>query len=167
MHATYIHLYMCTIHECGHLGGRQQTPCARTATHRNALQRAATQHIATHCNAVPYIYGIHNRRLSRRKTTNSLCMHCNVLLNAAQVCCCSVLQYVAVGCSGLQCMAHVSATILVQHVRLFLLQLTAAHCSTLQHTASHCITLQHTAAHCSTLQHTATHCNTLQHTATH
>ena len=75
--------------------------------------------------------------------------------------CCSVLQYVAVRCSVLQCVAiAIAGKVQGRH------EGGNALCNTLQHAATR---LQH----CNTLQHTreailsATHCNTLQHTATH
>jgi len=96
---------------------------------------------------------------------------------------CSVLQYVAVCCSVLQCFSlaytpgvHVcesefryvrACVCMYVHVLLSCHGYDATHCNTLQHTATHCNTLRNTATNWNTLQHTATHYNTLQHIHIH
>jgi len=76
-----------------------------------------------------------------------------------------VLQYVAVCCSVLQCVAYEwCCDLRCEYSRRFLC--THPTCNTLQHTATHCDN-SHTVTHRNTLQHTTTHCDTPQHTATH
>jgi len=152
------------------------------------MQLSAAHYNATHCNTHCTILQ-HNASVVAVK----------VWLRRVTVCCrecCSVMQYVAVCCSVLQCVqpnthttTHCSTLqrkVSVMAVNVWSLGLifavklqpTATHFNTLQHPATPCNTLQHTASHCNELQSTAahdicqeieeaTHCNTLQHTATH
>jgi len=81
------------------------------------------------------------------------------------VCCCSVLQCVAVCCSVLQCaiLSYFHHSIQLHLESLHQLVFKTRHkCDKLCRVA---LTLS-TATRCNTLQHTATHCNALQRTAT-
>jgi len=95
-----------------------------------------------------------------------------------QMCCCLVLQCVAVCCSGLQLVAMCCSSKCVAVCCCSVLMLRrkcryrcANGLQTSRITATHCNTLQHTRYRCAngpqTSRITATHCNTLQHTATH
>jgi len=127
--------------------------------------------------------------ISRAETQRSDHVCGGFAMNAAV--CCSVLQCVAVCCSGCyitsrEAGTHQEESIARVGTAIESLQHAATYCNTLQHTAN---TLQYTETHqqrsithagtargdathctthcntrCHTLQHAATHCNTLHHT---
>ena len=108
-------------------------------------------------------------------------MFCRCVAARCVTVCCSVVQYVAVRCSGIQrcsvlqcwsnqhkqrwpCKRHNAH---VHHLNMYTADLANnggwLYRNILQHSVTHCNTLQRTATHCNTLQHNASkHTNTLR-----
>ena len=89
-------------------------------------------------------------------------IYTEVLAASYQVCCCSVLQCVAVCCSVLQCCALDFSVPLNAEVYCIVLQCAAVCYSVLQCAAVCCIVLQCAAVCCSVLQCAAVCCSVLQ-----
>ena len=129
------------------------TPCntlQHTALHFNTLNCNRLQHPATHCNTPGRASA--SRRVNLPFSENPFTNDCERGKHQCVTVRCSLLQFVEVCCSVLQCV-----TVKI-HLRTFARERMVGQKGRAgggeRIRVTHCITLQYTATHCNTLQHT-------------